>query len=187
SAQPGCDEYFGQQYWDERPSVRVQEETTVVASGGKLALRPPHNGGVAVEGWDRNVISVIACKAATGATEQDAQRVLNSVQVKTQAGLVTADGPDDGGWTVMFRVRVPANLTIDAESHNGPLSFSGVSGTITATTTTGPISIKKCTGTITADAQNGPISLSASSGKIHVAAQNGPVSVRLNDAQWNGE
>src|SRR5436309_9388020 len=74
TAQTGCDEEFGQTYWNQHPTARAQEEHTAVAAGGKLALRPPRNGGVAVEGWDRNVISVVACKAASGDTEAEAQQ-----------------------------------------------------------------------------------------------------------------
>src|SRR5438067_10201793 len=100
NAQNGCDEEFGQNYWNQHPTARAQEESTAVAAGGKLALRPPRNGGVAVEGWDRDVISVVACKTAGGDTAAEAQQVLSGIRIKTEAGLVTAEGPAGGEWTV---------------------------------------------------------------------------------------
>jgi len=175
--------------FDHRQVYRA-EETRTIAPGSisKLSLLPSHNGGVEVDGWDRNEISVKACKAAAGSSADDARRKLDAIKLKINGGEVTADGPDnEEQWAVHLYVRVPANINLEARAHNGPIGLYGVSGTVRAETVNGPISVEKCSGTITADAQNGPISLSGSSGKVHIAAHNGPVDVKLREQKWTGE
>jgi len=174
--------------WEHQQTVQAVEQRTIAPTSiTKLSLRPARNGGVEVEGWERNEILVKACKYASGYDTAEAQHRLAGIHLSIQGGEVTADGPDENDWVVHLLVRVPANINLEVSAHNGPISLRGVSGTINAETVNGPISVRRCSGAIHAEARNGPISLSESSGKIHVEAQNGPVTVRLNDKQWKGE
>src|SRR5260370_15862006 len=115
-------------YWDETPVYRAEEQRTIPRSSvGKLSIHPPHNGGVQVEGWDREEISVKLCKFAADSNEQAARSRLDSIKLSVNGGEVTAVVPDSGDrWNVQFIVRVPNNITMEVSSHNGPISLRGV-------------------------------------------------------------
>jgi len=177
-----CQERFHTEYGYGTQTYYAQETRTIAKNSiSVLSLRPSHNGGVAVEGWDQPDIEVTACKSA------DEQSRLSQIRMVVNGGDVTSEGPSESGWTIHFLVRVPSGINLTAEAHNGPLSFRRVNGTVNAQTQNGPVSVQDCTGNINAEAHNGPISVSGTSGKVKAQAQNGPVSIRLNDSEWHGE
>lgn len=177
-----CQQRFHTEYGFGAQTYYAQETRTIARNSvSTLSLRPSHNGGVAVEGWDQPDIEVTACKSA------DEQSRLSQLRMVVNGGEVTSEGPDASGWTIHFVVRVPNGINLTAEAQNGPLSFRHVNGTVNAHTQNGPVSVKDCTGNINAEAHNGPISVSGSSGKVKAEAQNGPVTIRLSNSEWQGE
>jgi hypothetical protein len=99
-------------YWDQLPVYHAEEQRTIPRSSiGKLSIHPPRNGGVQVEGWDGDEISVKLCKSAADYNEQAARSKLDSIKLSINGGEVTATGPDDGDrWNAQFLVRVPNNM-----------------------------------------------------------------------------
>ena len=177
-----CQQRFHTEYGYGVQTYYAQETHTIARNAiSVLSVHPSRNGGVAVEGWDQPDIEVTVCKSA------DEQSRLNQLRANVSGGDVTSEGPEEGSWTIHFLVRVPSGINMKAETHNGPLSFKHVNGTVEAHTQNGPISVQDCTGNINADAHNGPISVSGASGKVKAQAQNGPVTIRLKDAEWQGE
>ncbi len=175
---------FGNRY----ATWHTEEVKTIVrGTFSKLDIRAAQNGGVKVVGWDSADVEVHACKFVEAYDEGEARQRVNRISINISGGSISADMPSDSGYSVHFLVRVPANITLTAESHNGPLGIDGVTGTIQLRTVNGPLSIRRSSGTITGTAQNGPIDLVEASGKVDVSAQNGPVTVRLADLQWKGE
>lgn len=164
----------------------VETRTIPRGSFSTLAITAARNGGVQVEGWDGADVSVTVCKFAGADDEASARRKLDAIRVNISGGQISADVPESQA-SVHFYVRVPANITLSLEAHNGPLGLKNVTGTVQARTVNGPLSIRHCSGTITAEARNGPVDLADTSGKVNVSAENGPVSVRLADLQWQGE
>jgi DUF4097 and DUF4098 domain-containing protein YvlB len=149
-----------------------------------LRVHEVENGGVQVQGWDKDVYSVTACKAAVGG---DAARLLSQIKLAVQGGEVSVGGPqgDRGDWTVYLLIRTPRSADIEVTTHNGPVSFYAVDGKITARATNGPISVKDCSGEANISAENGPISFSGNSGKLRLHTQNGPITVSLG-SNWDG-
>src|SRR5512141_2875686 len=120
-----CRERFHTEYGYGAQTYYAQETRTIARNSiSVLSLRPSHNGGVAVEGWDQPDIEVTACKSA------DEQSKVGRIRVSINGGDVTSDGPDESGWTIHFLVRVPSGINLKAEAHNGPLSFRRVNGTV---------------------------------------------------------
>src|SRR6266849_8792001 len=150
----------------ERPTIQSEERTVSKAEAAVLRVHEVENGGVQVQGWDKDVYSVTACKAAVGG---DAARLLSQIKLAVQGGEVSVSGPhgDREDWTVYLLIRTPRSADIEVTAHNGPVSLYSVNGKITTRAT------------------NGPISFSGTSGKLRLHTQNGPISVSLG-ANWDG-
>jgi len=165
----------------------TETRTLPRSSFHQLNVHGAHNGGVTIQGWQGTDVELTICRFVGAENVADATRRLNSINVRSTGGEISADMPNDDNMTVHLYVKVPANISVMTDAHNGPISLRDVQGTINATTINGPISIKRCSGNITAEAQNGPIDVTGASGKVNVRAQNGPVDVSLNNAWWQGE
>ena len=168
----------------ERPTIQSEERTVTKAEASTLRVHEIENGGVQVQGWDKDSYSVTACKAAVGS---DAARLFAEIKLAIQGGEVSISEPrgyhDD--WTVFLLIRTPRSADIEVTAHNGPVSFYSVDGKITTRATNGPISLKDCSGEANISAENGPISFSGNSGKLRLHTQNGPITVSLG-SRWDG-
>ena len=172
---------------DEETTVQSEEQTIPKAQAPVLRFEEGTNGGVQLQGWDKDAFSVTACKAVA-ASGSEAQQLLSQIRFSVLNGEISVSGPSNhDDWTVFLLIRTPKAATLDLSAHNGPMSFYGVDGKITARTTNGPISLKDCTGEADISAQNGPISYSgAGGGKLRIHTQNGPITVSLNAGNWSG-
>src|SRR6266481_5161387 len=74
----------------ERPTIESEERTVTKAEAPVLRVHEVENGGVQVQGWDKDVYSVTACKAAVGG---DAARLLAQIKLAVQGGEVSVSGP----------------------------------------------------------------------------------------------
>lgn len=153
-----------------------------------LELNAADRGLIQVRGWSQAGYSVEACKIAVAGDSASAERTLSGISVSRSAGHFTFTGPqnEENRWQVYFIVHAPANASLDLEAKNGPISITGVSGTIKARATNGPLSLKDCSGNIDAQTSNGPISFAGDSGEVRLHAQNGPISLKLSKDIWNG-
>ena len=172
--------------FDDRDAVVQTEDRTITkAEAPTLRVRADANGGVQVQGWERDVYSVSLCKAAAPGTE--AERLLSQIRLSFQNGELTVAGPprEDAAATYLL-VRAPRSAALDLEVTNGPLSVYDVAGKITARAMNGPVSARGCTGELELNAENGPVSSEDNSGRLHVRSQNGPVDVSLGGERWSG-
>jgi DUF4097 and DUF4098 domain-containing protein YvlB len=172
------------------PAILETEERTLSKSDARvLRVSELENGGIQMQGWDKDVYSVTACKAADAA-RSDAKQLLSEIKLSVQGGQVSVTGParhnDHNDWTVFLLIRTPRAAEVELKAHNGPVSLYKVDGKITARGTNGPISMADCTGEADISAVNGPISYSGTGGKLRLHTENGPISVALNGANWSG-
>ena len=175
--------------------IRFHEEAALIESDertfSKTEARVLHvdelqNGGVQMQGWDKDVYSVTACKAVD-ASRKDAKELLSEIKLSVQNGHVSVSGPPQhNDWNVYLLIRTPREAEVELTTRNGPASFYKVDGKITARGTNGPISMEACTGEADIEAVNGPISFSGTGGKLRLRTQNGPISVALHGSSWNG-
>ncbi len=157
--------------WDD-DRYRVCEVREQSMSAGPLTVDAGRNGGIRVEGWDRNEIRVLAVVTAQARDEADAKQVAAGVQVQTGAGKVTSVGPTSSGrdewWSVSYRINVPRRNDLDLSANNGGLTISGV------------------TGTIRFETRNGGVRLTDLGGDVRGETRNGGLSVLLSGARWDG-
>ena len=119
---------------DDRAVARGEEERTLDPATFKtLTLDPGHNGGVLLRGWDQPNVKVKVCKAGIGANDAEAKDALSSLRVEVGTGsvravernatatmIVTMSGYRRA-W-VQLIVQVPANISTEMTTWNGPLS-----------------------------------------------------------------
>ena len=172
--------------FDGRPGVMQTEEK----SFSKDQANPLHvdqetNGGLQVQGWDKDNYSVTLCKAAEPGSNADS--LLAQVKLETSGSRVSVSGPDNrDNWNSYLIVRVPKAAMLDVRVNNGPMSLYNVNGAVTAHAQNGPITVHDCDGQLDLNAQNGPITWRGGSGKQSVRTQNGPITLELDGKTWNG-
>jgi len=163
--------------WGDDNRARHCETRALGARGAAIAGRTLRidgggNGGVEVEGWDRDSVDVQANIGVTARTEEDAAEIARAITVELKDGVLSADGPASrrgASWWVSFDVRVPRATNLDVESSNGPVSVAAVRGRMDLRTS------------------NGPLTLSDVAGEVRGRTSNGPVYVRLAGSRWEGE
>jgi hypothetical protein len=171
---------------DSEAKMEREERTITKADAPTLRVRPHQNGGVQVQGWDKDTYSVTSCKFAAN-YEGRADRLLAQMTLSVKNGEVSTNGPsDEEDWTVYLLIRAPKASVIDMETANGPLSFYSVDGKLTARATNGPITLRDFSGDAEVRAQNGPITISGSSGNVRIHTENGPISIDLKGTIWSG-
>ena len=156
--------------WDDEyyRFCEVREESM---PAGPLTVDAGRNGGIRVEGWDRNEIRVRAVVTANARSEADAKQLASEVQIQAGGGKVSSAGPSTQGrqwWSVSFRINVPRKSDLDLSANNGGVSISGVAGTIRFETT------------------NGGVNLNDLAGDVRGETRNGGLTVRLNGTRWEG-
>jgi hypothetical protein len=146
----------------------VREE---MLPAGPLTVDAGRNGGIRVEGWDRNEIRVQAVVNAHARSESDAKQLASGVQIQAGGGKVTSTGPETGRrewWSVSFRINVPRKNDLDLTAHNGGVTIAGVSGNITFETS------------------NGGVRLTDLGGDVRGQTRNGGLNVTLGGSRWDG-
>jgi hypothetical protein len=128
------------------------------------------NGGIRVEAWDRDEISLRA-KVQAWSRRGDPRNLAGDIRVET-GNTITADGPElerREGWSVSFHLMVPRNTDLSLESMNGGIRIVGVHGNMDFET------------------MNGGLALEDVAGDVRGTTTNGGINVRLSGEQWEGE
>jgi hypothetical protein len=140
--------------------------------GGPLTVDPGMNGGVEVEGWDRDSVAVTARIQVNARSEDEAQAIAREIRIEAAGRAVRAVGPDPLGrhqsWSVSFVVLVPRRTDLSLATENGPLS------------------VREVTGRMDLSTRNGPLTLIGAAGDVRARAQNGPLAVKLRGVRWEG-
>ena len=172
--------------WDDDyyRSCEVREESL---PAGPLTVDAGRNGGIQVEGWDRNEIRIRAVVTANARSEADAKQLASEVQVQTGGGKVSPVGPstrDRQWWSVSFRINVPRKNDLDLNANNGGVSISGVSGTIRFQTTNGGVRLTDLSGDVRGETRNGGLNVILSGNRwdgvgLDVETSNGGVNLSI--------
>ncbi len=165
-----CDD--GGKHGDGERHCEVRE-MTLGATGGRIEVDARPNGGVQVEGADRQDILVRARVTARAETEARARELASRVEVEVDGQSIHATGPRNDGdhewWSVSYRLTVPRASDLDLRSTNGGIGIEGVNGDISFRTT------------------NGGVSLADLGGAVQGATTNGGLDIRLSGDGWQGE
>ncbi len=129
------------------------DEAIRVDSGG--------NGGIRVEGWDRDDVQVrVRVTVSRADDEEEARELADAVEILTK-GRIEPRGPRTRGrgphWSVSFRLMVPRESDLDLESNNGGISVEDVTGELDLKTDNGGLSLEDVSGEVRARTTNGGI------------------------------
>jgi DUF4097 and DUF4098 domain-containing protein YvlB len=157
-----CDDH----HWNDRRAYCEMREVTIPARGDLMIDGSP-NGGISVEGWDRNEILV---RSQIGVWERDAAEakdIAAHVVVSADSGRIHADGPreswhHDGGWSVSYEVFVPRRIDLTLRSTNGGIDLADVQGRMDFETTNGGVSLKRVGGDVDGHTTNGGVRIELS-------------------------
>jgi hypothetical protein len=165
-----CDrEWKGDRDRDRYCEVR---EATLRPTGGSIDVDAGVNGGIAVEGWDRDEIRVLAKVTAWARSETRARELAEAVAVRADGVRISSAGESSGGresWSVSFRVMVPRRSDLRLDTHNGGIDVTDVIGRISV------------------DATNGGVTLVGTGGDVTGGTRNGGLHVELAGSEWQGE
>jgi hypothetical protein len=165
------DDWCRDSHWgddDDEEFCEVREFTLNARDMVTLDAAP--NGGIQVEGWNRNEILVRAKVHTRARSESDAREIAEEIELGT-GSTIDADGPRTGrneGWSVSFRVYVPYNSNLNLKSTNGGIGITEVTGDIEFRTT------------------NGGVHLERLAGDVHGRTTNGGLRVELDGDSWEG-
>ena len=156
--------------WDGDRYCEVRE-TTIEAGRDVIRVDGGANGGISVEGWDRNEIRIQARVSVwTRGDEEDARETIERIEIDTD-GTIEASGPKQRrreGWSVSYRIMVPKESNLELETNNGGIAVADVEGRIEA------------------EATNGGMSLSRLAGDVDAHTTNGGLEVELDGDRWKG-
>jgi hypothetical protein len=168
-----------------RTIVQSEERTISRAEAPTLRIQAESNGGLQVQGWDKDDYGVTLCKAAD--SEGNAEDVLSQIHMTFQNGELSVSGPSSHErWAAHLLVKAPKSASLDLRVNNGPLRLFNVDGDVKARAQNGPITLNGCAGNLDLITKNGPVTLENNSGKLHLDAQNGPVTISLKGTTWAG-
>ncbi|MDZ4700763.1 MAG: hypothetical protein SH809_13725, partial [Rhodothermales bacterium] len=167
------DEACVNQGWGDRERYCEVREITLPADRSVIDIDGGQNGGIRVEGWDRDEILVRAIVSATARTEDAAREHVGEVTIDTD-GTIRADIPKRTGrgndWTsVSFELFVPHASNLAIETHNGGIHIAEIEGDIRF------------------EALNGGVKLIDLAGDVRGETTNGGVEIELAGSEWEGE
>ena len=188
-ADPCRDNNFGDRDYERHCEVR---DSTLPA--GPLNVDAGQNGGVSIEGWDRNEIRVRAIVQTSAREAADARSLAGQVQVQAGGGRVYATGPDNGNrqwWSVSYRINVPRKNDLDLRASNGGITIVGVTGNMRFDTTNGGVRLQDVGGRVNGETRNGGLNVTLSGSKwdgegLDVETSNGGVTLGIPDG-YNAE
>ena len=140
-----------------------------LASAGEIAVDATPNGGISVEGWDRDEIRISAKITVNADGEEDrAEEIARKIKIHT-GDEIKAEGPRRKSWSVSYSIMVPHDTDLDLEATNGGIAVHRVNGQMELETS------------------NGGLHLSALAGEVYGRTTNGGLDIQLSGAQWSGK
>ena len=151
-------------------------EFTLPADRNVIRVDAGQNGGIRMEGWDRDEILVRAKVEASARSENRARDYAEAVSIRT-GSTIEPNIPDNReirrsnkDWvSVSFEIFAPRNSNVSIETLNGGAKLTNLSGDIDF------------------DVLNGGVSLVDLAGHVRGQTTNGGLSVELDGDSWEGE
>ena len=151
-------------------------EITLSPDRDVIRVDASQNGGIYIEGWDRNEILIRAKVEASARTRRTAEKMAADVTIET-GRTIESDypGKDSNRWknkewvSVSYRIYAPRESNVDVETFNGGVKLANLYGDISF------------------DALNGGVSLMDLAGDVRGNTTNGGLYIELAGDSWEGD
>ena len=185
--------------WTSAEAATLKEtfkQTYPLRGGGEVEVRNT-NGGITVEGWDRNEVQVEAIKQVKADSDAKAKEVLQKIRIDVQAGsgqvrIETRLPKEEGGlfkiltgnstnYSVTYKIRAPRDVVANLHNTNGGVRLVGTRGKAVLETTNGGASVERVAGDIRMRSTNGGLSVAEASGNLDGETTNGGITAHFTE------
>lgn len=161
------------------------KEQTLPATDSTITVDGRMNGGVSVQGWERNEILVRARIQTAGSSEIEAKELAGQVRIETAGSKIFASGPPNrtnSWWSVSYEIFVPRRSSLSLKTNNGGISITDVYGQLEFSALNGGVNLKRVGGTVKGSTTNGGLNVELSGDRwdgeaLDVRTTNGGVSM----------
>ncbi len=180
---------------DDRERWCEQREMGWRNPGASLTVDASPNGGVEIEGWDRDSVHVLVRIQAAAPDQAEARQIASEVRVTRRGDELLSDGPDGlrrrRWWMVTYVIYAPRRTDLTLSTVNGPIAVADMNSRMDLRVQNGPLSLVGVGGDVTARAQNGPLHVELSGtrwegARLDASTQNGPVVLEVPEG-YNAE
>jgi DUF4097 and DUF4098 domain-containing protein YvlB len=184
-----CDVMVNTMHGGRAQAERAWTRSYSLDAGGAAVEIVNTNGAIKIEAVEGNTLEVKAVLTARGATEEDAKKVLDKIEMAEEAGAarvrLQAKYPRElgrNGIEVTYTIRAPRSARLALENVNGRVQVDGAFAAVKAENTNGGVYGTGLGNTVVATTTNGEIRLAmASLGGDGVALEttNGSIDLKL--------
>lgn len=165
------------------PLSATFDRVVPLAPGGRLALINL-NGPIAIEGWDRDAVSIHAVKIARSQASDLAGVRIDVAVVPGRVAVETVTADDDSEVSVNYALRVPRSAVLEqVATVNGNVSIAGINGTGSLHAVNGDIDVGNSSGGFIARSTNGDIHVQLATLEVNASlvaeTVNGSIAVDL--------
>jgi hypothetical protein len=165
-------------------------KTYTLAAGGQLEVENV-NGRIEIQRSDDDQVEVRAEKIGKGATDEAAKRALERIAIEehvTEGGvrlttkIERSGGFNMGGTEVKYFLRVPAGVSVKADTTNGTIVAEGLESDLRVETVNGAIKGRGLAGEVSASTVNGSVDIEmdqVAPGGVSIETTNGGVELTL--------
>lgn len=148
-------------YCEER-EYRLEARSDLMVDAGR-------NGGIAVAGWDRDEIRLIA-RIAASSRRGDPRDLVRAVEIGTGTTIEASGPPSRRGnvWSASFELRVPRATALRLRASNGGIQLQDLTGDVNARTT------------------NGGLTIVGGAGRVQGTTTKGGLRLELTGQAWDG-
>lgn len=161
------------------------KEQTLPATDSTITVDGRLNGGVSIQGWERNEILMRARIQTAGSSEAEANELASQVRIETAGSKIFASGPPnraDYWWSVSYEIFAPRRSNLSLKTNNGGISIADVNGRLEFSALNGGVNLRRVGGTVRGGTTNGGLNVELSGERwdgeaLDVSTTNGGVSM----------
>jgi hypothetical protein len=182
-----CENFYATTFTSFGSHVQDKQQREITLAGAaQLRIEASQEGGISIRGWNRSSARLVICRNAVANGENEARSLLQTIQISTRNGVISAQGPPldhNRVWWANMILYVPRRASIEVRGSNGGVAIRNMSGRVTAQTTSGGISVAQSTGKYTVITESGGITLDRVNGLVDAASRDGSIALKLAGAE----
>ena len=178
-----CEDTFNQAFTMQPHQVGDQSQVEFELDGvEELKITAAQYGGIAVRGWSHPHARMVVCRYAAAGDAAQAARVLRSIDVRYDSGVVRTRGPVIDArqtWWVNVTLFVPSRTAVDLTTESGAVAVRNLRARVRASSQSGGISIVRSSGEHTIRTVSGGITIDRVSGPVEATSSDGSIALKL--------